>query len=145
VKSRLASGFCTYLGNEAHGESDSSHLEVNKGQVLGSKTVDLKHGRVIFWFLKRIAGKNIDFEFSFLQGAAAAVVVLELSDRETIHMTKELLRDICKLFSIPVMLVVGGTMQDDLVAQGSPTSLEEIALRVVSFAYDVRTSSVRAS
>jgi hypothetical protein len=105
------------------------------GSVLGSRVVDLKDGRVVFWFIKRCAGKCVGFEFSFLQGAMAAIVVLELSDHETIQATTELLRDICKAFSIPVMLVVGGRISEDLVGLESPSGLAEMASRVITFSH----------
>ena len=145
VKSRFGSESGTYEGNGAYGENDFSGIGRSRGQVLGSKIVDLKHGRVVFWFLKRIAGKSLGFEFSFLQGAAAAIVLLELSDRETIHMTKDLMRDICKVFAIPVMMVVGGTMGEDFIGPGEPVRLGEIASRVVGFTHDVKKTAVPAS
>jgi hypothetical protein len=120
-------------GEIRNGGSDDS--ERNAGQVLGSRVVDLKDGRVVFWFIKRCASRCIDFEFSFLQGATAAVVVLELSDHETIQATTELLRDICKVFSIPVMVVVGGRISDDLVGLESASGLAEMASRVISFSH----------
>jgi hypothetical protein len=145
VKRRFGSEYSAYERNGAYGENDVSDLDRNMGQVLGNKIMDLKHGRVVFWFLKRMAGKNLGFESSFLRGAAAAIVLLELSDRETIHMTKELMRDICKLFSIPVMMVVGGTMGEEFNGQAEPTRLGEIASRVVGFTDDVSKTAVPAS
>jgi hypothetical protein len=116
-------------------DASTDDLERTEGSVLGSRVVDLKDGRVVFWFIKRYACKSIGFEFSFLQGAIAAIVVLELSDHETIQATTELLRDICKVFSIPVMLVVGGRINEDLVGLESPSGLAEMASRVISFSH----------
>lgn len=104
-------------------------------QVLGSKVVDLTDGRVVFWFIKRCVGKCLGFEFSFLQGATAAIVVLELSDHRTIQATTELLRDICRVFSIPVMLVVGGKMSDDLIGLESQSGFVDMASRVINFSH----------
>jgi hypothetical protein len=117
----------------------------NTGHVLGTKVVDLKDGRVVFWLIKRTAGKNLGFEYSYLQGAAAAIVFLDLSDRETIQVTKELLRDICKVFSIPVMLVVGGTMGENSIDSESPVGLGELASKVISFTHDVGKTPALAS
>jgi hypothetical protein len=145
VKRRLWSEASSMVDPLRYDDGENFDFGRSSGQVLGTKIVDMKDGRVVFWFLKRSAGKNLGFEFSFLQGAAAAVVLLELSDRETIHMTKELLRDICKVFPIPVMLVVGGAMQEDLAGPGSSTGLEEIASRIVSFVHEGRSTVPLAS
>jgi hypothetical protein len=102
-------------------------------RVLGSRVIDLADARVVFWFIKRSVGSSLGFEFSFLQGATAAIVVLELSDHQTIQATTELLKDICKVFSIPVMLVVGGKISDDLIGLESPVGLAEMASRVITF------------
>lgn len=110
-------------------------MEKSVDQVLGSKVIDLRDGRVVFWFIKRSVEKCLDFEFSFLQGAAAAIVVLELSDHQTIQATTELLRDICKVFSIPVMLVVGGKISDDLIGLESQSGFAEMASRVITFSH----------
>jgi hypothetical protein len=112
---------------------EENDAEKGVDRVLGSKVVDLTEGRVVFWFIKRSISKCLGFESSFLQGAAAAIVVLELSDHQTIQATSELLRDICKVFTIPVMLVVGGKINDDLIGLESESGFEEIASRVITF------------
>jgi hypothetical protein len=116
-------------------DTDEYDEEKRVDRVLGSRVVDLTDGRVVFWFIERSVGSSLGSEFSFLQGATAAIVVLELSDHRTIQATTELLRDICKLFSIPVMLVVGGKISDGLIGLESPHGFAEMASRVITFSH----------
>ncbi|WXG44018.1 MAG: hypothetical protein WED04_08305 [Promethearchaeati archaeon SRVP18_Atabeyarchaeia-1] len=145
VKGRTGSRFKNFEVGSAYPGDEVGDLCKSAGQVLGTRVVDLKDGRVVFWFLKKTGGKNLGFEFSFLQGAAAAIVLLELTDRETIQATKELLREICKVFSIPVMLVVGENTGEDLMGSLAPMGLGEIASKVVSFTLSGREMAVPAS
>nr|MDO8132822.1 hypothetical protein [Candidatus Njordarchaeum guaymaensis] len=109
-------------------------LDSEVGRVLGSRIVDIKEGLVVFWILSMGNRNTLGFEASYLQGAVAAVVVLESSDRETVHGATELLRTICKSFSIPVMLVVGGKVSEGPIGFGLTPEFASIASKVVSFA-----------
>jgi hypothetical protein len=64
----------------------------------------------------------------------AAVVVLERSDRETIQGCADLLRGICKSFSIPIMIVVGGGTGEDALGLESPLELVRMASKITGFA-----------
>nr|MDO8100565.1 hypothetical protein [Candidatus Njordarchaeota archaeon] len=112
--------------------------------VLGARVVQIKEGQVVFWVLSTSVRNVLGFEVSYLQGAVAAVVVLESSDRETIHNATELLRAICKLFSIPVMLVVGGSVSKGAISLGSTHEFASLASKVVSFA-QIGRAAIRAS
>jgi hypothetical protein len=102
--------------------------------VLGSRVVEIEEGQIVFWVLSTSVRNTLGFEVSYLQGAVAAIVVLESSDRETIHNATELLRAICKLFSMPAMLVVGGRVSDGAIGFGSSREFANLASKVVDFA-----------
>jgi len=114
------------------------------GRVLGARIVKAKDGWIVFWVLSTSARNALGFEASYLQGASAAVVVLESSDRRTVHSSTELLRAICKLFSIPVMLVVGGNVNEGMMGIGSTREFANLASKVVSFAR-IGSATVHAS
>jgi hypothetical protein len=109
--------------------------------VLGAKVVEINEGQIVFWVLSTSVRNTLGFEVSYLQGAVAAVVVLESSDRETIHGATELLRAICKLFSMPVMLIVGGRVSEGAIGLGSSHDFANLASKVVSFAQISRAES----
>ena len=120
-----------HIGPEENVEYDSDGDVVG---VMGSKVVEIKEGQVVFWVLSTSVKNTLGFEVSYLQGAVAAVVVLESSDPETIHNSTELLRAICKLFSMPVMLIVGGRVSEGAIGLGSSREFANLASKVVDFA-----------
>jgi hypothetical protein len=104
----------------------------NGDRVMGTEVVELENSRVVFWILSKTLSGSLGFELSFLQGAAIAVVMMELSDWKTIRSSAELLRNICREFSIPVMLVVGGKIAYDNVGSDLFVELAKTVSRVAS-------------
>ncbi|WXG46595.1 MAG: hypothetical protein WED05_08065 [Candidatus Atabeyarchaeum deiterrae] len=135
VKSRGGYERASLQENREYERPGTDSFDRGEGHVVGTRVVDLNDGRVAFWILSKSPGKNLGFEVSFLQGATAAIVMLELSDWETIQSASELLRSICKEFSIPVMLVVGGRVGDDAIGLGSPVELARTASKVITYAH----------
>ena len=136
------------LGNlEGHielGKNLGCDLDCDVERVTRLKVVETKEGQVVFWVFSTSVSNMLGFEVSYLQGAVAAVVVLESSDRETIHNATELLRAICKLFSMPAMLVVGGNVNEGAIGLGSSHEFANLASKVVSFA-QIGRAEIRAS
>jgi len=131
-------------GREVYVENLERGLDSDAGQVLGARVVELKEEQIVFWVLSASVRNVLGFEVSYLQGAVAAVVVLESSDRETIHSATELLRAICKSFSIPVMLVVGGRVGEGGIGLGSTREFANLASKVVNFA-QIGRAAIQAS
>jgi hypothetical protein len=141
TESWLSRGLEGYGGN---GENLEYGPDSDVERVLGARVVEVKDGQIVFWVLSTSVRNTLGFEVSYLQGALAAVVVLESSDRETIHSATELLRAICKLFSIPVMLVVGGRVSEGAIGLGSSREFASLASKVVSFA-QIGRAAIQAS
>jgi hypothetical protein len=136
------------VGNlEGHielGENVERDFNCDVERVTRLKVVETKEGQVIFWVLSTSVSNMSSFDVRYLQGAVAAVVVLESSDRETIHNATELLRVVCKSFSMPAMLVVGGRVSKGAIDLGSSREFANLAAKVVSFA-QVGRPDMRAS
>jgi hypothetical protein len=117
-----------------------NRLDGDEGHVIGTQVVDLEDNSFFFWILSKTSCRSLGFETFFLQGATAAIVVLELSDWETIRSSSELLRKMCKEFSIPVFLLVGAKVGADAVSLNSFVQLGKTALKVISHAQHALTS-----
>jgi hypothetical protein len=107
-------------------------LDGDVDHVIATEVVDLEDFHVIFWILSKTPTRNLGFEAFFLQGAAAAIVMLELSNREAIRSSVELLRNVCKEFPIPVMLVVGDRIAYDDIGFDSFVELAKVTSKVVA-------------
>jgi hypothetical protein len=107
-------------------------LDEDEGYVIGTQVFGLEDNSFVFWILRKNSCGSLGFETFFLQGATAAIVMLELSDRETIRSSSELLREMCKEFSIPMFLVVSVKIGAGVVNLDSFVELGKTASKVIA-------------